>query len=79
MVLPLDRAYPGGIGTEKCFGFHFCLEVSPLRPLPAEHGEEFHGRIAPAEPDDPNSSTLNPNKHEKLGLGKGFYCIDLNG
>jgi len=26
---------------------------------------------APAEPDDPNSSTLNPNKHEKLGVGKG--------
>jgi hypothetical protein len=29
-------------------------------------------RSAPAEPDDPNSSTLNPNLHEKLGVGKGI-------
>jgi hypothetical protein len=29
-------------------------------------------RSAPAEPDDPNSSTLNPNLHEKLGVGKMF-------
>jgi hypothetical protein len=27
-------------------------------------------RSAPAEPDDLNSSTLNPNPHEKLGVGK---------
>jgi hypothetical protein len=24
----------------------------------------------PAEPDDPNSSSLNPNEHKKLGMGK---------
>ena len=29
---------------------------------------------APAGPDDPNSSTLNPNKHEKLG-GQGFLNL----
>ena len=46
VVLPLNRACPGGIETEKCFGSLFCLEVSPLRPLPAEHGEEFDGRIS---------------------------------
>ncbi|HXZ38076.1 MAG TPA: hypothetical protein VEL68_18775 [Thermodesulfobacteriota bacterium] len=35
---------------------------------------------APAEPDDPNSSTLNPNKHEKLGVGKlaGWWAISLD-
>jgi hypothetical protein len=33
-------------------------------------------RSAPAEPDDPNSSTLNPNRHEKLGAGKAHYRLD---
>ena len=33
-------------------------------------------RYAPAEPDDPNSSTLNPHLHGKLGVGKGQLPVD---
>jgi hypothetical protein len=36
-------------------------------------------RSAPAEPDDPNSSTLNPNLHEKLGVDKILFPVDKNG
>jgi hypothetical protein len=39
----------------------------------------------PAEPDDPNSSSLNPNEHKKRGMGKhissqgnGFLPIHLS-
>jgi hypothetical protein len=30
----------------------------------------------PAEPDDPNSFSLNPNEHKKLGMGKAVSGID---
>jgi len=56
--------------------FSFLLGGISSQAPPAEHGEEFHGRIAPAEPDDPNSSALNPNKHEKLGVGKPGFLLD---
>jgi hypothetical protein len=36
-------------------------------------------RSAPAEPDDPNSSALNPNLHEKLGVGKRQFGLDTFG
>jgi len=42
-------------------------------------GRSFMEGKAPAEPDDPNSSTLNPNKREKLGVGKGFDLLGMGG
>jgi len=47
---------------------------------PRNIGEKFQEGQEPAEPDDPNSSTLNPNVHTKLGVGRlGLFRKSLWG
>jgi hypothetical protein len=56
----------------------FLLEgISSLASPCGGSGRSFMERYAPAEPDDPNSSTLNPNLQGKLGVGKSIDRLDI--
>jgi hypothetical protein len=49
---------------------------SSLASLCGLQGRSLIAQREPAEPDDPNSSTLNPTRQEKLGVGKSDKTLD---
>ena len=79
----MGRACPGEMRKGRCFSSVLPLELFPGRPLFAEDRREGDQKtiIPPATggTDDPNSSSLNPNEHKKLGMGKPLPIIDSSG
>jgi hypothetical protein len=73
-MLSLGQACPGEIRKGRWFSPVLPLELFPRRPLFAEGRWEGDQKtmIPPATggTDDPNSFSLNPDKHKKLGMGK---------
>jgi hypothetical protein len=51
-------------------------EISSLASFCGNQGRSSVERQEPAEPDDPNPSTLNPNGRKKSGVGKAVLFID---
>ena len=76
----MDWARPGEIRRGRWFRPVLPLELFPRRPLFAEDRREGDSKamIPPATggTDDPNPSSLNPNDHKKLRVGKNGFEVD---